>query len=103
MPPRFRVNLYVVGGTDRASRAVGLLHDVADTHFDGDAEITVVDVTSEPALADAAGVITTPTYDLLAPLPRRRIIGMPRSADVLAHELLLIPLPPQAHRGPHTS
>lgn len=100
--PRLRVNVYVVGGSDRASRAVGLLRDAANAHFQGEVEITVIDVTIEPALADDAGVMTTPTYDVLAPLPRRRIIGMPRSADALAHELLLIPMPRQAETGPDT-
>ena len=72
---RFRFTLYVAGETLRSARAAENLDRLAKEHLDGDAQITVIDVTTDPDRAEAARILTTPTVVREAPEPQRRVTG----------------------------
>ena len=72
---RFRFTLYVAGESLRSARAAENLERLAKEHLGGDAQITVVDVTTEPGRAEAERILTTPTLVKEAPEPPRRVTG----------------------------
>ena len=72
---RFRFTLYVAGETPRSTQAAANLERLAKEHLDGDAQITVVDVTADPDRAEAERILTTPTVVREAPEPQRRVTG----------------------------
>jgi circadian clock protein KaiB len=71
----FRFTLYVAGDSLRSARATENLERLASEHLGGDAQITVVDVTADPAKAEAERILTTPTLVKEAPAPARRVTG----------------------------
>ena len=72
---RFRFTLYVAGETVRSSQAAENLERLAREPLAGDAQITVVDVTTDPGKAEAERILTTPTVVKEAPEPQRRVTG----------------------------
>lgn len=69
------LTLYVAGGTARAERAVRDLEALLAAHGQGQVEVEIVDVVREPARAEAAGILATPTLVRDAPSPTRRVVG----------------------------
>ena len=84
---RFRFTLYVAGETPRSSQAAEHLERLAKEHLGGNAEITVVDVTSEPGKAEAERILTTPTLVKEAPEPPRRVTGDLGNLSLVARAL----------------
>ncbi len=68
------LNLYVVGRTPRAERAIANLQRICGPDL-SDCEITIIDVLKQPELAETHKVIATPTLVKRLPPPTRRIIG----------------------------
>lgn len=71
----FAFQIYVVGGTPRARRAVGNLRELCEAHAGDDFELEVIDVLTQPGRAEEERILATPTVIKLAPLPRRRVVG----------------------------
>ncbi len=83
--PSFRFELYVAGDAPRSRLAIRALTDLCEEHLPGRYELSVIDVTEHPELAERAHVLATPTLLRLSPTPRVRIIGDLRlTAKVLA-------------------
>jgi circadian clock protein KaiB len=80
----FSFQIYVVGGTARARRAVGNLRGLCEIHAGDDFEIEVIDVLTRPDRAEEERILATPTVIKLAPLPRRRVVGDLSEADLAA-------------------
>lgn len=72
-PPTRRLRLYVAGETPGTLRA--RIHCRALKQMMTDLVIEEVDVLAEPALAEAAGILATPTLSDESQSPPRRIVG----------------------------
>lgn len=83
------LKIYVASNTGATTRLMQLVDQMVRSHLGGKADISVVDVLVQPEEAENGHVLITPTIDCLAPLPQRRVIGMPSNADELADALLL--------------
>lgn len=84
---RFQFTLYVAGDNTRSTRAAANLERLAREHLGGDAHITVVDVVADPARAESARILTTPTLVKEAPAPARRVTGDLGNLDLVAAAL----------------
>jgi circadian clock protein KaiB len=71
----YRFRLFVAGDSIRSRLAVANLRRLGDERLGGRYHLTVVDVTVDPASAEAARVLTTPTLLKEAPSPARRVTG----------------------------
>lgn len=83
------LHVYVAGGTAAAARVLRTVQEMVDSHLGGHADVRVIDVLENPQAAEDGDVLVTPTVDCLAPLPRRRAVGMPIDAASLAAGLML--------------
>jgi circadian clock protein KaiB len=68
------LRLFIAGGTGSSARALENKARLLAALKDG-IEIEVVDVISNPADAEAAGILATPTLSDDSVIPPRRIIG----------------------------
>jgi circadian clock protein KaiB len=98
-PGRHRFKLYVTGQTPVADRAIANLRRICDETLDDDCEIVVVDVLTDPHLAEADRVLITPTLIKELPPPIRRVLGDLSDADQVLLGLQLQPPSPRHHRG----
>ena len=71
----FRFTLYLTGSSVRSQLAVDNIRRFCEREFGANASIRVVDVLEDPAEAERARVLTTPTLILEHPGPERRITG----------------------------
>lgn len=67
--------LYVAGTSPRTERVIANLKRICEEEFAARYELLVVDVMSQPALAEQEKILATPTLIKERPLPVRRIIG----------------------------
>lgn len=72
---RLVLTLYVANETSRSMRALYNLELICRESYAGRVDLTVVDVTACPAVAEEAKILATPTLVKESPVPRRRIIG----------------------------
>ena len=74
--PTFRLTLrlYVAGETPAAKRAVESQKRLVEA-LAGEVDVEIVDILDRPDLAEAAGVLATPTLSDDSVYPPRRIIG----------------------------
>ena len=84
---RLVLKLYVCGAGPRAASAMANLRHVCEHDLGGDCSLEVIDVLEQPARAEEARVLATPTLIKLLPKPLRRIIG-----DLSDKEKLLVGL-----------
>jgi circadian clock protein KaiB len=84
---RLVLKLFICGSSPRAESAVANLRHICDNDLRGNYSLEVIDVLEQPALAEEAKVLATPTLIKLLPLPLRRIIG-----DLSDKEKLLVGL-----------
>ncbi len=97
---RFRFTLYVAGDTARSQQAYADLRRICQERLgDGDFEVAVVDVTTDPDAAEAERILTTPTVVKEEPAPRRRITGDLSDAQKVLAGLGLGPGWPAVHPG----
>jgi circadian clock protein KaiB len=69
------LTLYVAGPSPRTDVAVANLHRLRGCCTRPSCEVSVVDVTERPDLAEAAHILATPTLIRERPLPVRRVVG----------------------------
>jgi circadian clock protein KaiB len=71
---RSALRLYVAGGTSGAKRALENLQCILEA-TGGRIAIDVIDILADPAEAEAAGILATPTLSDDSRLPPRRMVG----------------------------
>lgn len=69
-----RLRLYIAGQTPPELTALSTVQKLRES-MPGVVEVEIVDVLEDPATAEEARVLTTPTLDRVEPWPTRRIIG----------------------------
>lgn len=69
------LRLYVAGKTARSERAIADLKSLCEEELAGHYRVEVIDVLENPAAAERAKVLATPTVIKELPLPVRRVIG----------------------------
>ena len=72
---RYTLRLYVAGFRQRSRNAIANIRSICDKHFEGRADLEIIDLYQQPELAAAQQVIVTPTLIKEAPAPLRRMIG----------------------------
>lgn len=75
MCKQYQLKLYVTGDTPRSQRAIANLYRLCDQELPGQYQITVIDVTKSPQLAEAEHILVTPTLVKEFPNPVQRIVG----------------------------
>ena len=83
------MKLFIAGDSPRARAAADDLARVCHDHLAGELVIETIDVLTQPELADAYCVLTTPTVVREFPPPRRRATGDLRDAERLLAALAL--------------
>jgi circadian clock protein KaiB len=71
----WHLRLYVAGQTPRSMAAFANLKRIAAEHLNGRCTIEVVDLITDPQLADDDQIFAVPTLVRRLPPPMRRIIG----------------------------
>lgn len=88
----FALSLFVSGASTSSARAIRNVQAICEEHLPGRHRLTVVNVHTDPALAQTYRVQATPTLVRERPLPEQRMVG-----DFSDHQLVLrtmgIPLP----------
>ena len=69
------LRLYVAGGAPRSAWAIRNVKKLCEEHLPGRFDLEVIDVYQQPALAQHADLLATPTLVKVLPLPLRRFIG----------------------------
>ena len=72
---RVLLRLYITGRTSKSGRAIENLHRIGAEEFDGQYELTIVDLLEDPQLGEDEKILATPTLIKKLPVPVRRIIG----------------------------
>lgn len=76
MADKISLKVYIAGKTPAAGRAIQNLHEMcADLFDDRDYDIAIIDILENPAQAEKAKILATPTVVRAAPSPERRVIG----------------------------
>jgi circadian clock protein KaiB len=71
----YELKLYIVDATRSSTRAIQELEALLEDKFKGQYSLEIIDVLTNPGLAEADRVLATPTVIKLAPGPETRIIG----------------------------
>ena len=69
-----KLKLYVVGGTQPSERAVGAVSELVAA-ADTDLEVDVVELRTQPEVAEREGILATPLLVRVSPPPVRRLAG----------------------------
>jgi circadian clock protein KaiB len=88
---KLQLELYVVGHSLRSQTAVENVHRICAARAFSRYELQVIDVLEQPAAAEAANIVATPTLIKTSPLPVRRIIGDLSPAEAVAQALGIEP------------
>lgn len=67
--------LYLANGSPTSRRAARTIDERLKQAWAGDCEVEIVDVTTDPARAESAGIVATPTLVRVSPPPQRRVVG----------------------------
>ncbi|MCI0708837.1 MAG: circadian clock KaiB family protein [Chloroflexi bacterium] len=79
-----KLKLYITGRDIRSEQAIVQIQRMCRTYLADQYELEVVDVAENPELAEADGILATPTLIRLEPLPAVRIVGdLSHEQDVL--------------------
>ncbi len=70
-----QLELYIAGQSRNSLVALDNLRRLCERELAGRCDLRVVDILEEPAAAEAANILATPTLIKRAPPPLRRIIG----------------------------
>jgi circadian clock protein KaiB len=73
--PSFKFRLYVAGHTENSEQALANLTKLCTKWLADRHEIEIVDVFKEPEKGLVDEIFMTPTLLILAPPPKRRIVG----------------------------
>jgi len=81
----YQIRLYIVDATKSSTKAVQELEALLEDKLKGQYSLKIIDVLTEPELAEADKILATPTVIKTAPAPETRIIGdLSDSEKVLA-------------------
>lgn len=81
---KYRLVLFVTGGSPNSVRAINNLKSICEQHLPGNYELEVVDIYQNPELAKEEQIIALPTLIKKYPDPLRRLVGdMSDTAKVL--------------------
>ena len=69
------LHLYVTGQSTRSLHAAANLRRICEQHLAVPYELILIDVLTQPDLAEAARILATPTTVRITPLPAFRVIG----------------------------
>jgi circadian clock protein KaiB len=72
---RYTLRLYVAGFRQSSRNAIANIRRICDKHFEGSANLEVIDIYQQPELAAAQQIIASPTLIKEAPAPFRRVVG----------------------------
>ncbi|MCW2285893.1 circadian clock protein KaiB [Rhodoblastus acidophilus] len=72
---RWRLRLYIAGGSPRSLAALANLKRVCEDYLPGRYELEVIDLTEEPERARADQIVAIPTLVRRLPPPITKIIG----------------------------
>jgi circadian clock protein KaiB len=72
---RLIFTVYVAGDATNSQLALENLRSICGKHFNGSAQIDIVDALAEPIRALEAGVVVTPTVVRVSPEPRLVLVG----------------------------
>ena len=78
------LKLFVNGASPNARRAIAALEDLRRRHLRADAQVQVIDLAQDPAIAERERLLAVPALIRVNPPPIRRIIG-----DLTDHEQVL--------------
>jgi circadian clock protein KaiB len=92
---KIELKLYISGNQAVSLRARENLSGLVAECLNGEAQVEVIDIQRQPALAAAARIMATPTLIKAAPEPRRKVIG---DLSDKHKALLFLGLPPQEKR-----
>src|SRR5215204_5467027 len=73
--PLYVLKLYTTGITTNSARAIVNIRKICEEHLQGRYELEVIDLASDPALAQDEQIVAAPTLIKKLPLPLRRFIG----------------------------
>lgn len=71
----FHLRLFVSGNTSRSQQAIQNLRRICEEHLQGQYEIEVIDVASDPSQAKKHQILAVPTLLKELPSPLRKIVG----------------------------
>lgn len=95
--PKYVLQLYVTGQTQRSLRAAANLRRICDEYLGRDYDLTLIDVKTDPELAEAGNILATPVTLRVAPPPPARVVGdlsdAARVLTALGIELVAAELP----------
>jgi circadian clock protein KaiB len=86
-PARWVLRLYVAGMSPHSARAIRTVKALCEAHFCGAYDLAVFDLYQDPALAERADVLATPTLDKLEPPPAVRLVGSLSDTDQVLRSL----------------
>jgi len=75
MAARYRLRLYVAGNNPNSFRAIENFEKLCREHLQGRAELEIVDLYQQPALARRDRIVAAPCLVKLYPDPQRRFVG----------------------------
>lgn len=75
MPAEFQLQLFILGESPKSLSAIANLRRLCDAELSGRYELEIIDVGQQPELAEAEGILATPTLLKRSPAPVQRIIG----------------------------
>lgn len=92
-PENYVLRLYVTGMSPRSTAAIAALKQVCEEHLAGHYDLEVIDLYRDPARAQEAQIVASPTLVRQEPLPERRMVG-----DLSDQARVLTGLSGKAHR-----
>lgn len=93
---QYLLKLYVTGSSSRAELAVTNLRRICEDELKGRYELQIIDVMTQPQLAEDEKILATPTLIKQLPLPLRRVIGDLSDREKVLLGLDVLPLTPDA-------
>ncbi|MEO7327626.1 MAG: circadian clock KaiB family protein [Minicystis sp.] len=81
---RLRLELFVIGHSQRSQSAIDNLRRILDTTMPGEFDLKIIDVLEQPQEAEDSNIMATPTLIKRAPAPVSRLLG-----DLSATETVL--------------
>jgi circadian clock protein KaiB len=72
---RLRLELFVIGHSQRSQTAVANLRRILDESMPGEFDLQIIDVLEHPQAAEESNIVATPTLIKRSPAPVSRLLG----------------------------
>ena len=95
----YLLKLYITGRGARAEAAIANLRQLCENELRDRYELEIIDILEDPASAEQAKILATPTLIKQLPPPLRRVIGDLSDKEKLLLGLDVRPITPQSARG----